>query len=418
MVGLFTDRVPLSAGAESGLPVQFAVVSGPANVENGFLRLTRRPERSPWPAEIRVVALQPGGGGWKATEPAYRTLRVEPPPRKPFVHPGLLDSRAELDDVRARIQRGEEPWASRWKALLASDELSPRHHPSPRAHVVRDLGGRWEGSFELGLDSRRAYSHALAWALGGDPEHARRAAEFLDAWSEKLLSLSGHDARLLAGITGHKFCNAAELLRHTGAAWPADRQTRFRDMMRRVYVPLCRDFYPEANGNWDASMILTLMSIGVHLDDHDLFRRAVEYALHGEGNGAIPRYINPAGVCQESARDQQHTQLGLGFLADACETAWTQGVDLYAAFDNRLATGFEFTAGYNLGAEAPDGVKVSPDGRGRFRPVYARVVSHYRGRLGIAMPKSVAAAARAPSDALQWDHLPWQALTEEKPAKR
>jgi hypothetical protein len=417
-VGLFTDRVPLRAESESRQPVHFAVVSGPAVVENGFLRLTRRPARSPWPAEVRVVAIQLGGADWQATEPAYRTLRVEAPPQKPFAHPGLLDSRAELDDVRARIQRGEEPWASRWKAMLASDELAPRHRPSPRAHVVRDLGGRWEGTFELGLDSRRAYSHALAWALGGDPEHARRAAEFIDAWSEKLESITGHDARLLAGITGHKFCNAAELLRHTGAAWPEDRQKRFRDMMLRVFVPICRDFYPSANGNWDASMILTLMSIGVHLDDHELFQRAVEYALHGEGNGAIPRYILPDGVCQESARDQQHTQLGLGFLADACETAWNQGVDLYAAFDNRLATGFEFTAAYNLGEDPPPEVKISPDGRGRFRPIYARVVSHYQGRLGHPVPKSAEASTRTPSDALQWDHLPWQSLMEAKPAKR
>ena len=416
--GLFTDRVPLRAEAESGLPVHFAVASGPAFVENGTLRLTRRPARSPWPAEIRVVAFQPGGNGWKATEPSYRTLRIEPPPRTPFVHPGLLDSRAELDDLRARIQRGEEPWASRWKILLASDELAPRHRPSPRAHVVRDLGGRWEGSFELGLDSRRAYSHALAWGLGGDPQHARRAAEFLDAWSEKLQTITGHDARLLAGITGHKFCNAAELLAHTGADWPVERRDRLRDMQRRVYVPLCRDFYPDANGNWDASMILTLMSIGVHLDDHDLFQRAVGYALHGEGNGALPRYIHPDGVCQESARDQQHTQLGLGYLADACETAWTQGVDLYSAFDNRLATGFEFTAAYNLGEDPPPDVKISPDGRGRFRPIYARVVSHFQGRLGLPVPRSAEAATRAPCDALHWDHLPWQALTEEKPPKR
>ena len=51
--------------------------------------------------------------------------------------------------------------------------------------------------------------------------------------------------------------------------------------------------------------------------------------------------INEEGQCQESGRDQQHTQLGLGCLAEACEVGWRQGVDLYGAADNRLLRGYE-----------------------------------------------------------------------------
>lgn len=45
--------------------------------------------------------------------------------------------------------------------------------------------------------------------------------------------------------------------------------------------------------------------------------------------------------------------MGLEFLANTCETAWIQGVDLYSAADNRLLQGFEYTAKYNLGFDVP-----------------------------------------------------------------
>ena len=74
--------------------------------------------------------------------------------------------------------------------------------------------------------------------------------------------------------------------------------------------------------------------------------------------------MNEEGQCQESGRDQQHTQLGLGHLAEACEVAWNQGLDLYGESDNRLLKGFEYTARYNLDQDVP------------FVP-YAEVTGHY-----------------------------------------
>ena len=69
-------------------------------------------------------------------------------------------------------------------------------------------------------------------------------------------------------------------------------------------------------------MIQTMLAMGVFLDDRAMFDRAVDYYLHGEGNGAIEKYFNTFGECQESGRDQAHTQMGLGFLGAACELAW------------------------------------------------------------------------------------------------
>ena len=97
-----------------------------------------------------------------------------------------------------------------------------------------------------------------------------------------------------------------------------------------------------------------MLAIGVFCDDHEMFNRAVEYYYHGAGDGAITHYIiNAAGQCQESGRDQSHTQLGLGQLAEACEIGWHQGLDMYGADDNRLLAGFEYTAQYLLGNDVP-----------------------------------------------------------------
>ena len=115
-------------------------------------------------------------------------------------------------------------------------------------------------------------------------------------------------------------------------------------------------------------------------------RAPIDYYLHGEGRGAITHYVFPTGQCQESTRDQNHTQLGLGMLARACQVARTQGVDLFGAADDRLAVGFEYTAKYNLGEDMPSEGKVSAIGRGRFQPIYEVVYQHYALEKGREMP--------------------------------
>ena len=373
-----------------------------------------------------------------ADEPNESRLEAEP-----FVHPGLLHSRAELDFVREKVQAGQEPWKSAWERLRSSRPHKPhrrrsrrsrdhdkeragvsslKYEPSPSAEVVR---GPYNdpniGSSNFSNDSMAAYSHALQWWMTGKKAHASKAIEILNAWSTTLESISGHDARLLIGMGGLGFCNAAELIRHSEAEWEAEDQKRFEQMLRTIFYSEIEDFHPSANGNWDASMIQTMLAMGVFLDDRAMFDRAVDYFLHGKGNGAIGNYFNAFGECQESGRDQAHTQMGLGFLGCACEIAWKQGVDLYGAVDNRLALGFEYTAKYNLGEDVRyepfksfDGryhyQKLSSDSRGRFSPIYERIVHHYHGRLGLDMPSSCQVAKERRPEGFSSTHTPWGTL--------
>jgi hypothetical protein len=382
--------------------------------------------------------------GLIATSATTSTLADEPSGSAqqdgPFIHPGILHSRAELEFIKQSIASGDEAPTAAWEKLKSSESSrshrrrkrrrssnrkpvsSLEYQPAPLAEVIRGASNNPNiGSSDFSNDSIAAYSHALQWWMTDEAAHAEKAIEILNAWSETLESIGGHDARLLIGMGGIGFCNAAELIRHSDADWSDVDQMSFEKMLRGVFYPVIKDFYPSANGNWDASMIQTMLAMGIFLDDRAMFDRAVDYYLQGEGNGAIENYFNDFGECQESGRDQAHTQMGIGFLGCACEIAWKQGVDLYAAADNRLALGFEYTAKYNLGYDVKyepyksfEGryfyPRLSSEARGRFAPIYNRALHHYHERIGLDMPYCREVAQGRGPDGFSTTHMPWGSL--------
>ena len=324
-----------------------------------------------------------------------------------FVHPGVAHSSESIAFVKSKIEAKEQPWLKTWERLNQTSHASLKYKPQPYANVERGPYNNPNiGSSEFSGDGLAAYTHALCWTLSGDKAHAEKSAEILDAWSEKLESIKNHDAALLVGMSGFHYCVAAEIVKHTWDGWPEDKQAQFAKMTREIWYPIIKDFYASANGNWDASMMQTMLAMGVFLDDQAMFDQAKDYYLTGKGNGAIGMYFKESGQCQESGRDQAHTQMGLEFLANTCETGWIQGVDLYGALDNRLLKGFEYTAKYNLGNDdvpyepykSFEGrylyPKISNNSRGRFRPMYQRVYNHYHNRQELEAPFTIQAAEK------------------------
>lgn len=332
---------------------------------------------------------------------------AENAPSGGFAHPGLLHARADLDRMRQRIAAGDEPWKSGFEKLRADPQSSALWTLRGPCKTVTRSPLDASGNGQMVADGNAAYQNALMWCLTGDGAHARKAIEILNAWSSTLCAMDGRDVQLGAGLNGFKFVNAAELMRHAAqAGWPPAEVARFERLLREVIAPPLMNFAPHSNGNWDAACLKTLMAVGVFCDDRALFDRAVDYYRNGSGNGSIRHYvIDGSGQCQESGRDQQHTQLGLGLLAEACEIAWHQGVDLYAEADNRLLKGFEYTARYNLGEEVPFAPcvdttgkyrhkQISAVGRGRLRPIYEMVWNHYQNRRGVSALDTRRAAER------------------------
>ena len=309
-----------------------------------------------------------------------------------FIHPGILQNQADLDYMKSQILKGEEPWKIAFENL--QKEANFNFKVQAFTHVVRGSYGRQgQGHKELSASAKEAYRQALLWYVKGEASHAEKAIQIINAWSERLWDFDDNDAKLIAALTGQHFLNAAEILRHSNSGWAPEEIQKFEQLMLTVFYPYIRDFFTEANGNWDAAMINTMLGIGIFTDRPDIFKRAVDRYFWGPNNGGITKYIYPNGQIQETTRDWPHVQLGLGEFAKAAQIAWTQGVDLYGVADNRLALGFEYTAKYMLGEEVPVYGDISTRGRGEFRDIYESVFSHYTNVKKIAMPYTKEAVA-------------------------
>src|SRR5579862_3114960 len=70
-----------------------------------------------------------------APEPAGTPADAHP---GPFVHPGMLHARADLDRMRANVHAGVEPWKGAWDAFLACPLLARDYRPRPRETAGRD----------------------------------------------------------------------------------------------------------------------------------------------------------------------------------------------------------------------------------------------------------------------------------------
>jgi hypothetical protein len=304
--------------------------------------------------------------------------------------------------MRQKIEAHAEPWSSAWTEL----QKEPHSQITWTPHAVAD----WDANKDpyMDGDALAAYSQALQWALTGKQEHADKAIEILNAWSSTLQTIHGNRSQdmVVSGWNGCKLANAAELLRTftpvggQPSGWKQEDIQRFTKMLG-ILTNDMKDFKSTFNGNWDAGMMNSLMCIAVFTDDQDLFNKVTDHFAGKYPDANTPRdkghlavYIEPSGQCEESGRDQGHTQMGLGEYVSVCEVAWKQGVDLYSTENNRLLIGLEYTAKYMLGNDVPFAVlpthpewpTISAKNRGVFSPIYEAPYQHYFYRKGLDMP--------------------------------
>jgi parallel beta-helix repeat protein len=306
-----------------------------------------------------------------------------------FIHPGIDQNSSDLALMKRKVLAGEEPYKSAFNRLKA--ETDTVFKVNPHTHVLRGPYGKPNiGGDDLSRSASMAYNHALMWYITSDKKYSQKAIEILNAWSPVLWDFDYNDAKLLAAWTGHQLCNAAEILRYTGAGWEQKDIDSFSNMLLTAYYPLFRFYYPQANGNWDGAIIHSILAISIFTDNRKMFNNAIEHYLYGPVNGSVFKYIYPSGQCQESTRDQGHVQLGLGEFAGAAQIAYTQGKDLLSAGDNRLALGYEYTARFLMG-EKPHSYGPISERAKALRDDYEYVYRHYTAR-GIDMPYTRMAA--------------------------
>lgn len=320
-----------------------------------------------------------------------------------FTHPGILHNQNDLNRIKSLVAGGGYPSYGSYLIMKNKPTAASTYQmKGPYVKIARDgADGGTASGFQQ--DFTAAYQNALQWVITGNEAYAIKSVEILNAYSNTLTGITGsNDNALTASLGGFILANAAEIMRYTYPAWSSTDVAKCEAMFRNVFVKEMNTFYATpayTNGNWGASVIKSMMAIGIFLNDRAIFNQAVDffYSVNID-NGSIANYIiNETGQCQESGRDQGHVWLGLNCLAEACEVGYKQNLDMFGALNNRLLAGYEYSAKYNLGNDVPyikwadvtgkysNWAVISAIGRGILGPSEI-VYNHYVTRKQLTMP--------------------------------
>ena len=357
-----------------------------------------------------------------------------------FTHPGLLNSKAELDFVKAKIKSSAEPWSSLFNKMKYSNFGNLNWVPKPLSVVNANSN---DASVEND-DATAAYTQALLWYFTDNEAYAKKSVAILNAWSSKLTSHTSTDLQkqLVAAWCGSVFPLAGEILRSSYPKWTSDEINQFSSMLNNAFLPLLNSGNPTYNGNWELSMINALMCIGVFNEDSTTFNRGVYlwrkrvpayFYMNTDGNSPIRPYgtsnynsesaiknywFNPYkyfdGLCQETWRDfGHHMQMGLASAINSAEIAFHQGIDLYAENDKRIMAAMEFQAGPLMGIPAsqeffPNGFTASD-----LLPTWEIAYNHFHNRRGFALPMTDTLISKKirPSYFTTMLNMAWESLT-------
>jgi hypothetical protein len=372
------------------------------------------------------------------SNPAYKETPVSTvadksgKPAKPagFVHPGVLVSRTQLDEIKRRVAAGIEPQKSAFDAMKAHKLGALEYTPHPRETVECGSNSRPDfGCKDEQADSEAAYTQALLWYITGNTAYAQNAIKIMNAWSGTLTG--GHtnaNGQVQASWTGDVWPRAAEIIRYTSKEWSDADIAAFQNMLTTQYLPSLIHGTCE-NGNKEGTISEAIINIGVFNDNRVAFewglkiwrgRAPATIYLKSDGpkpieppgcgpalwgnKGFTPEFVD--GLLQETARDSQHANMALAGLVDAAETAHLQGVDLYAEQAKRIVAALEFQAQYLKpnGATPPEHLEFN------LHPTWEIAYHHFHDRLGISLPKMSAVIPTNRPSAVN-HHMVWETLT-------
>lgn len=266
-----------------------------------------------------------------------------------LVHPGGWHTQDDLTLIRAKVQAGEEPWASAWKAI---------ENKSPKADYTTNISPMITSNGAMSGAGFASWVLTMKWVASGNQAYADAAINVINEWVNTVIDFDVYGPTLTLSTGAGAMAQAAEVLEHgfNGAAgWPQLEADAAKRWFKNVIYDSWTNVGKMRSTNWGTSCVGGNMSMAVFCDDMGMFKYQCDAYLYGyqdtdDGCCAVTDYIfNASGQAQESGRDQAHVQGGIAHLTEAALCAWNQGVDLVSTADNRLLAGVEYHAKYNLG---------------------------------------------------------------------
>ena len=321
-----------------------------------------------------------------------------------FVHPGALDSKAELDFVKAKIQAGAQPWKGEF------DRIKSSSYATRGPHGLTNINSKNNDAEVSRDDATAAYTQALLWYFTDDETYAKRSIAILNSWTNLQAFTAGSEQdRLQAGWIGAVFAPAAEIMR-LYPGWTSSEIGNLQAMFKRAFYPQLNmaSFW---NGNVDLTQIDAMMAISVFNEDESEFNQGLARLkirspayfyltsdgpkpkpIAGDGSNLNKFWSNPAkwidGLTQETCRDNgHHSQFALGSALHAAEVAWHQGIDVYSENQERYTAAMELLATQLLtgSMQGVCGNDISTTDR---YDTWEVGYNHYHNRAGVALPNT------------------------------
>jgi hypothetical protein len=261
-------------------------------------------------------------------------------------HPGVGFTLSDLQTLKANVDQGKEPWKSGFNQLAnrPNARLSYAGRGGPFAKVSRapdENLNAWRS------DMAAISDQSLMWYFTQDERYAKTAKWLLLRWATTHVEFSGRESMLDLGDYAAAFVGGAEILRSTYPGWTEADTATVKKYFKNVLMPAANPYGDSSFGaaNKGALSLAALGLMAIYNDDIETLDRVVYQARTLAHIGL--RNSNEIGMLGDYLRDQGHAYGQLRSLTMLAEALWSQGIDIYSDFDDRLLAAGEYFARVN-----------------------------------------------------------------------
>ncbi len=312
------------------------------------------------------------------------------PANHKFTHPNALFNESDFERVRQNIEAADPNNISycaykHFKENSVYANIDWKINPQTYFCRQEDKILGYKSNSQIGAkDAAHALQCAMMWRFlyKSDPEtavkYAEKAVLTLNGWARSCQTMAGtvSDRFLGFGFQGYQFGLAGATLRGY-EGWADEDVEYYCDWLKEKWFPQNRRFLEGTWRtscdfhywtNWPLGNMASAMAIGICCEDVEIVNYVLKNFYEGHHNGGL-KYMfpyegfadpsnkskTPLAQGQESGRDQGHTMIDMVTLAEFCQMAYNQNVDLFSYDNYRVLQGFEYTAKYNTRSESfPD----------------------------------------------------------------